>query len=73
MDLGKTTALTNALCKLCNYCMDENNLELCEQTKMDTFYLDVRGVIPIEDDTSGNSFPKELIGGSKHTEDCNRR
>ena len=62
VDLGNTNALIYASCKLHNYCIDENDLELHEQTKVDAFYSIVRGAIPMEDDG-----PKELIGGEGST------
>ena len=58
VDLGKTTALTHALWKLCNYYIEENDLELYEQAKMDMFSSAISGSIPIEDDGSGNLLPK---------------
>ena len=50
MALGKTTASTYSLQKLRNYCIDENNLKLHEQTKMDAFYSAGSRDIPIEDE-----------------------
>ena len=54
----KTTALSYALRKLHNYCVDENDLDLHEQIKMDMFCSTVSGAIPMEDNSGDNVFPE---------------
>ena len=40
---------------------------------MDTFYSYVTGSLPMVADGNGNSFPKEILNGGKHSDDYNRR
>ena len=57
ISLQKITALTYCLCKLHNYCIDENELAHYEQTKIDRFYSSVTGSIPLVNDSEGNLTP----------------
>ena len=73
MPLRKVTALTYCLCKLHNYCIDENELESYEQTKMDAFYCSITGSLTMVADGNGNALPKEILNGGEHSTDYNRR
>ena len=57
--LRKVTALTYCLSKLQNFCIDENELENHDQTKMYAFYSYVTGSLPMVADDNGNSLPKK--------------
>ena len=67
--LRKVTALTYCLCKLHNYCTNENEQKHHEKTKIDAFYTSVNGSVSMETDADGNQLPKEIVNGGEHSDD----
>ena len=70
--LRKATAMTYCLCKLHNYCIDENEATHYEQTNIDKFYSSITGCVPVNSDGQGNLIPNELLGGGNHSDDYDR-
>lgn len=69
--LGKVTALTYYLCKLRNYCINENESKYHEQIKIDSFFSAVNGSIAMANDGNRNLTPNETQNGGEHSDDYN--
>jgi len=59
----KTCALVYALCKLHNFCIDENEEEIVESSAQDQFTLSLSGGIPLDASQDGFLRPSELLDG----------
>jgi DDE superfamily endonuclease len=68
INIGKTTALVTCLCRLHNYCIDQNEGRALESTNIDEFELMLRGAVPF--DQQGN--PRQLVGAGEHFNDTDR-
>ena len=65
---SKTTDLVTCLCKLHNYCIDQNEGRALESTAIDALELSSRGAVPF--DQRGN--PQQLMRPGHHFDDVNR-
>ena len=68
----KITALRYCWCKLHNFCIDENELAHCEQTKVDKLYSSLTGSTSLVNDSNGNITPVEILNGGNHSDDYDR-
>ena len=73
VSVAKTCALVVALCKLHNYCINNNDSKPPSLSAQDMFTISSEGAIPL-DETQGNSQrPSQLLGGNDHpTDDFDR-
>lgn len=67
--LEKTTALVHCLCKLHNFCIDENEGPALQNMDQDAAEINRNGGVPL-DDAHGN--PSQLLNSGHHFNDVSR-
>ena len=70
--LRKIPNVTCCLWKLNNYCIDENEVVHCEQTKINEFYSSITWSLPVVNNGEGNLTPNETLGEGNHSDDYDR-
>ena len=69
ISLPKITSLVTCLCKLQNFCIDNNELHVPESTAQDLLNITIQGGIPLE---GPNSRPSQVLEGGHHHNDVGR-
>jgi hypothetical protein len=70
ISLKKTSAMVLACCKLHNYCIDENEITVPNQTGRDAVNISTDGGIRISEET--DFIPSDLLGAGDRNPDYNR-
>ena len=73
--IKKTIAMVNALAKLHNFCIDQNEVDVPESSPSDAFNLmnSEAGFVSFETTTNCEvPLPSQLIGGGEHFDDIYR-
>ena len=69
ISLKRTISLVYCLCKLQNFCIDNNELHVPESTAQDLLNIEIQGGIPLE---GANSRPSQVLEGGHHHNNVGR-
>jgi hypothetical protein len=70
ISIKKTTALVMCLCRLHNYCIDQSDITVAINTRVDDLNIAVEGGVPL---AGARNLPQQLIGGGEHFDDTRSR